>query len=65
MSTNWAEEIGKNLVKRVDVSFRDNHTTMYNLGDRKMVQYDYHVEYKDEKLEEDMRKLWKEFRINK
>jgi len=58
MSTNWAEEIGKNLVKRVDVSFG-------NLSDRKTVQFEYHKEYKDEKLEEDMRKLWEEFRIKK
>jgi len=71
MSTNWAEEIGKNLIKRVDLSFGDNHTTMYNLGDGKTVQFEYHnekcvnVEYKDEKLDEDMRKLWEEFRIKK
>ena len=65
MSTNWAKEIGKNLIKRVDVSFGDNYTTMYNLGDGKTVQFEYHKEYKDEKLEEDMRKLWEEFRIKK
>lgn len=65
MSTNWAQEIGKNLVKRVDVSFGDNRTTMYNFGDGKTVQYEYHEEYKDEKLEEDMRKIFEEFRIKK
>ncbi len=68
---NCAQEIGKNFVKRVDVSFGDNHTTMYNLCDGKMVQFEYHnekcvnVEYKDEKLEEDMRKIFEEFRIKK
>jgi len=71
MSTNWAQEIGKNLVKRVDVSFGDNHITIYNLGDGKNVQFEYHNEkclnvvHKDEKLEEDMRKIWEEFRIKK
>jgi len=44
---------------------------MYNLGDGKTVKFEYHnekcvnVEYKDEKLEEDMRKLWEAFRIKK
>jgi len=68
---NWAEEIGKNLIKRVDVSVGDNRTIVYNLGDGKTVQFDYHkekcvnVEHKDEKLEEDMKRLWEEFRIKK
>lgn len=68
---NWAEEIGKNLIKRVDVSVGDNHTIVYNLGDGKTVQFDYHkekcvnIEHKDEKLEEDMKRLWDEFRIKK
>lgn len=68
---NWAEEIGKNLIRRVDVSVGDNRTIVYNLGDVKTVQFDYHeenymnVEYKDEKFEEDMIKLWKNFRIKK
>jgi hypothetical protein len=44
---------------------------VYNLGDMKTVQFDYqnenymNVEYKDEKFEEDMIKLWKDFRIKK
>jgi len=68
---NWAEEIGKNLIKRVDVSVGDNRTIVYNLGDGKTVQFDYHkekcvnIEHKDEKLEEDMKRLWEEFRIKK
>lgn len=68
---NWAEEIGKNMIRRVDVSVRDNHTIVYNLCDVKTVQFDYYeenymnVEYKDEKFEEDMIKLWKDFRIKK
>lgn len=68
---NWAEEIGKNLIKRVDVSVGDNRTIVYNLGDGKTVQFDYHkekcvnIEHKDEKLEEDMKRLWDEFRIKK
>ena len=53
---NWAENIGKNLIKQVDVSMGDNHTTIYNLGDGKTVQFDYfkdkciNVENKDEKI---------------
>ena len=68
---NWAEEIRKNLIKRVDVSVGDNRTIVYNLGDGKTVQFDYHkekcvnIEHKDEKLEEDMKRLWEEFRIKK
>ena len=62
---NWAEEIGKNLIKRVDVSVGNSHTIVYNLGDGKTVQFDYYVEHKDEKLEEDMKRLWDEFRIKK
>ncbi len=68
---NWAEEIGKNLIRRVDVSVGDNRTIVYILGDMKTVQFDYqnenymNVEYKDEKFEEDMIKLWKDFRIKK
>jgi len=68
---NWAEEIGKNLIKRIDVSVGDNRTIVYNLGDGKTVQFDYHkekcvnIEHKDEKLEEDMKRLWEEFRIKK
>jgi len=68
---NWAEEIGKNLIKCVDVSVGDNRTIVYNLGDGKTVQFDYHkekcvnIEHKDEKLEEDMKRLWDEFRIKK
>jgi hypothetical protein len=68
---NWTEEIGKNLIKQVNVSVGDNHTIMYNLGDGKTVQFDYHkekcvnIEHKDEKLEEDMKRLWDEFRIKK
>lgn len=68
---NWAEEIGKNLIRRVDVSVGDNHPIVYNLGDMKTVQFDYqnencvNVEYKDEKFEEDMIKLWEQFRIKK
>jgi hypothetical protein len=59
------------LIRRVDVSVGDNRTIVYNLGDAKTVQFDYqnencvNVEYKDEKFEEDMIKLWKEFRIKK
>ena len=51
---NWVEEIGKNLIRRVDVSVGDNRTIVYNLGDVKTVQFDYYkenymnVEYKDE-----------------
>ena len=68
---NWVEEIGKNLIRRVDVSVGDNRTIVYNLGDAKTIQFDYqnencvNVEYKDEKLEEDMKRLWEEFRIKK
>ena len=68
---NWAEEIGKNLIRRVDVSVGDNRTIVYNLCDVKTVQFDYYeenymnVEYKYEKFEEDMIKLWKDFRIKK
>ncbi len=39
-----AVDIGKTLVKRVDVSFGDNHTTMYNWGDGKTVQFEYQNE---------------------
>lgn len=62
---NWAEEIGKNLIKRIDASVGNNHTIVFNLSDRKTIQFDYHVEHKEEKLEEDMKRLWDEFRIKK
>ena len=62
---NWAEEIGKNLIKRIDASVGNNHTIVFNLSDGKTIQFDYHVEHKEEKLEEDMKRLWEEFRIKK
>jgi len=71
MSANWANEIGKKLIKRVDVSFGDNHTTMYNFDDGKTVQFEYqnekcvNVEYKDEKLEKDMKDMLEELKIKK
>lgn len=68
---NWAEEIGKNLIRRADVSVGDNRTIVYNLEDGKTVQFDYqnekcvNIEHNYEKLEEDMIKLWEKFRIKK
>ena len=68
---NWVEEIGKNLIRRVDVSVGDNRTIVYNLGDGKTVQFDYqnekcvNIEHNYEELEEDMIKLWEQFRIKK
>ena len=56
---DWAENIGKNLIKQVDMSIGDNHTTIYNIGNEKTIQYDYfkdkctNVEIKDEKLDKE------------
>ena len=61
---NWVENIGKNLIKQVDISVGDNHTIIYNLGDGKTVQYDYfndkctNVEYKDEKLDKERKEMY-------
>ena len=61
---NWAENIGKNLIKQVDMSIGDHHTTIYNLGDGKTVQFDYfkdnctNVEYKDEKLDKERKEMF-------
>ena len=71
MSANWANEIGKNLIKQVDVTIGDNHTIIYNQGDGKSVQFDYYkdkcvnVENRDEKLEKDMKDMWEELKIKK
>ena len=71
MSLNWANEIGKNLIKQVDVTIGDNHTIIYNQGDGRSVQFDYYkdkcvnIEHKDEKLEKDMKDMWEELKIKK
>jgi len=61
---NWAEDFAKKLMKQVDVSIGDHHTTIYNLGDGKTVQFDYfkdectNVEYKDEKLDKERKEMF-------
>ena len=61
---NWAENIGKNLIKQVDMSVGDNHTTIYNLGDGKTVQFDYfkdkctNVEFTNEKLDKERKEMF-------
>ena len=71
MSANWANEIGKNLIKQVDVTIGDNNTIIYNQGDGKSVQFDYYkgkcvnVKSRDEKLEKDMKDMWEELKIKK
>lgn len=68
---NWAENIGKNLIKQVDLSVGDNQTIIYNLGDGKTVQFDYYkdkcinVDHRDHKLEKEMKDMMNELRLNK
>lgn len=67
MASNWSDwtsQIAKNLVKQVDISVGENHTTIYNLGEGKTARYYYYkdggvdVEYKDENNENDMKNLF-------
>jgi len=71
MSSNWAEQIGKNLFRQVDIKIGENQTIIYNLGEGKTVQFDYqndkcvNVEHRDEKLEKDMNDMINELRLKK
>ncbi len=59
----WAENVGLNIIKSVEVNIGDNHTTIQHIGNENTIQHDYYknkcvnVEIRNYKHEKEMKEL--------